>query len=165
MKINHLLYYLSVYLLYRWCFTHFVTLNNIIMILMMVWVIIFVDFSFNMLLEKGIIYLFQVCVAIYIILRIKETFGTSQFIHYREVVLFLDVYFIIGNDDIIRTVLSKEAFLFSEGPLHCTCMYKYIRPWLVTSYRFMISMVSTPSPYKTMAPPHVCQKRPTISYT
>ena len=51
--------------------------------------ILFVDFSFNMLLEKGICV--RVCVAIYIILRIKETFGTSQFVHYREVVLFLDV--------------------------------------------------------------------------
>ncbi len=95
MKINHLLYYyLCIFFTskFRWCFTHFVTLdlNNIIMILIMVHFnvsnIIFVDFSFNMLLEKGI------CVVIIIIiLRMKETFGTSQFVHYREVVLFLDV--------------------------------------------------------------------------
>ncbi len=46
---------------FRWCFTHFVTLNSVIMMLLMmvhfnVSNIIFVDFSFNMLLEKELYY-------------------------------------------------------------------------------------------------------------
>ncbi len=56
-----------------------------------------------------------------------------------NVLLLLEMIFC----DIIRTVLSKEAFL---GPLHCTCMYKYILHYKYNActnisggyYRFMI---------------------------
>ncbi len=61
-------------------------------------------------------------------LRIKDTLGPcGHFIHYREAVLFSEVWksIVAMESGTSRTVLSREAVLFAEGPLSEVPLYCY----------------------------------------